>query len=75
MNLGQQALGSVQLALNECRVEGHLRRRIGDLGLAPALDLPPHRLEVTLDAVYSDRQRIDQIETLGVLGQDRREHA
>jgi hypothetical protein len=33
MNLAQQALGSVQLLVNECRVEDQLRLGIGDLGL------------------------------------------
>jgi len=38
-------------------------------------DLPLHRLEVPLDPVYADGWRIDQVEALGMFGQDRREHA
>ena len=75
MNLGQQALGSIELAVNECRVEDQLCLGIGDLRLAPRLGLALHRLKVPLNAVHSDGQRIDQVEALGVLGQDRREHA
>lgn len=55
-----------------------LRKRrlgIGNLGLAPRLDLPVHRLKVPLDAVHSDGQRIDPVKALGVPGQDWREHA
>jgi len=52
-----------------------VRRGIRDLGLAPRLDLPLHRLKVALDAVHSDRKRIDQVEAVGVLGQNGREHA
>ncbi len=63
MNLGQQALGSVQLALNECRVEDQLRAGIGDLRLTPALDLALHRLEIPLDAVHSNGKGIDKIAT------------
>jgi len=33
------------------------------------------RLEVPLNPVYADRERINQVEALSVLGQDRREHA
>jgi hypothetical protein len=34
------------------------------------LDLTLHRLRVPLDAVHSDRERIDEIEAFGVFGQD-----
>jgi hypothetical protein len=33
----------------------------------------PHRLKIPLDAIHADRECIDQVEALGVLGQDRRE--
>jgi hypothetical protein len=55
MDLGQQAFRSVELAVNKCRVEDQLRLGIGDLSLAPRLDLAPHRLKVPLDAIYADR--------------------
>src|SRR5260370_22155584 len=75
MDLGQQALGSVQLTIDEGRVENQLRLGVGDLRLLPVFDLALHRLEVPLDAVHTYRERVDQVEALAVLGQDRREHA
>lgn len=51
---------------NECRVEDQLRSRIRDLHLTPALNLALHWLEVPLDAVYLDREGIDQVEALRV---------
>ena len=52
--LGEQALRSVELAVNKPRVEDQLRLDIADLGLAPRLDLALHRLEVSLAAVNSN---------------------
>ena len=75
MNIWKQALRSVELAVNKCRVDDQLRLGIADLGLTPRLDLTLHGFKVTLDAIHTDGQGIDQIETLGVLGQDRREFA
>ena len=43
--------------------------------MAPALDLPLHRLKVPLDAVYSDWERIGEVEALAVLGENWREQA
>jgi hypothetical protein len=54
VDLGQQPLRSVELAINKCRVEDQLCLGIGDLGLAPRLDPALHRLKVSLDAVHSD---------------------
>ena len=75
VDLGQQAPGSFQLAVNKRRIEDQLRCLVSDLRLPPRLNLPLQRLEVPLNPVHSDRERINQVETLGVLGQDRREHA
>jgi hypothetical protein len=38
-------------------------------------DLALHGLEVPLDPVHSDRESVNQIEALAVLGQDRNESA
>ena len=43
---------------------------VGYLCLSPALDLAPHRLEISLDAIYANREGVDQVETLGVLGEN-----
>ena len=48
---------------------------IGDLRLSPRLNLALQRFEVPLNPVHADRECINQVEALGVLGQDRREHA
>lgn len=45
------------------------------LRASPPLNLALHRLKVSLDPVHSNRKCIDQVETLAVLGQDRRERA
>ena len=43
--------------------------------LFPQFNLPLEELEIPLNPVHSDRERIDQIEALGVFGQDRGERA
>lgn len=75
VDLGQEAPGSFQLAINECGVEDQLRCLVGDLRLPPRLNLALQRLEVPLNPVHADRERVNQVEALGVLGQDRSEHA
>jgi hypothetical protein len=75
MDRGQQALGSVQLALNESRVQDQLCLGVGELRLLPKFDLAPHRLKVSLNAVHTYGEGVDQIEALPVLGQDWRERA
>jgi hypothetical protein len=71
----QQTSGRLQLAVDESCVEDQLRRVIGDLSLPPGLHLALQRLEIPLNPVHSDRERVNQVEALGVLGQDRREIA
>jgi hypothetical protein len=75
VDVRQETAGRLQLSFNKSRVEDQLRSGIGDLRLTSALDLALHRLEVPLNPVHSDRECIDQVEALAVLGQDRREHA
>jgi hypothetical protein len=75
VDFGQQAPGRFQLAVDERRVEDQLRRVVSDLGLSPRFYLALQRLEVSLNPVHSNRKRINKIEALGVLGQDRRESA
>jgi hypothetical protein len=73
VDLGKEAPGSFQLAINKRRIEDQLSRLVGDLRLPPRLNLALQRLEVPLNPVHADRERVNQVETLGVLGQDRRE--
>ena len=75
VNVGEKALGCFEFTVDERRIEDQLGSIIGDLRLAPGVNLPLHRLKVTLNAVHSDRQCIDQVKALGVLGQHRGEHA
>ena len=46
---------------------------VSHLGLPPAVDLAPHRLEIPLDAIYANRERVNQVEALGVLCENRLE--
>jgi hypothetical protein len=73
MNLGEEALGSIQLAINEPRVEDQLLLGICDLRLAPRLDLALHRLEVSLHSVNANRHAIDERERLRVFREHRSE--
>jgi len=41
--------------------------------LPPGLNLALQRLEVPLNPVHAHRECVNQVEALGVLGQDRRE--
>jgi hypothetical protein len=75
VDLGQQTPGRVQLAIDKGRIEDQLRAFIGDLRLPPVFDLALQGLEIPLDSVYAYRECVNQVEALGVLGQDRREHA
>ena len=75
VDLGQQAPGRIQLAIDERRIKDQLGPLIGDLRLPPVFNLALHGFEVPLDPVYSDRKGVNQIEALAVLGQDRSEHA
>ena len=75
MDLGEQAPGSFQLAVDKRRIEDQLRRLISDLRLPPCLNLALQRLEVPLNPVHADRERVNEIEALGMLGKYRREIA
>jgi hypothetical protein len=55
------------------RVEDQIRSVIRDLHLSPQLNLTL-RFEVPLNPVHSNRERVNQIEALGMLGQHRREN-
>ena len=73
MDFGQQTPGRVQLAVDECGIEDQLGPLIGELCLSPVFDLALHGLEVSLDAVHTNCQGVDEIKTLAVLGKNWRE--
>jgi len=78
VDIGQKAPGRIELFFDKGRVKDEFRLLVGDLCLPPRLDLPPHRLEIPLDAIYANRERVDlsiRVEALGVFGQNRLEHA
>ncbi len=56
-------------------VRDQFRLGVDDLCLPPALDLASHWLEIPLDATQAYRECVDQVEALGVLGQDGSERA
>jgi len=60
-------------AVDERRVGDQLRRVIGDLDLPPGLQLALQRFEVPLNS--ADRERVNPVEALGMLGQHRHEVA
>ena len=62
-------------AVDERIVKDQLCALVSDLRLPPRLNPALQRLEVALNPVRADRECINQIEALGVLGQDRSEHA
>ncbi len=62
-------MGLVIAGLPECD-----RNRFVD-HLPPQLRLALRRLEVPLDPIHANREGVDQVETLDVLGQHRREYA
>ena len=72
MNLRRQSSRRFQLAVNERGVEDQPRRIVGDLRLPPQFRLALQRLEVSLNSVHANRERINEIEALGVLGKHRR---
>ena len=75
VDLGQQASWRFQLAVDERRVQDQPCGIVGDLRLPPQFNLALQGLEIPLDSVHAYRERINQVEALGVLGQDRREIA
>jgi hypothetical protein len=74
VNLGQQASWRFQLAVDERRVQDQPCGIVGDLRLPPQFNLALQGLEIPLDSVHAYRERINQVEALGVLGQDGSEH-
>ena len=70
MNLRQKALRRIELFFDKSTVKNQFRLLVGDLCLPSTLDLAPHRLEILLDAIYANRERVNQVEAFGVLCQN-----
>ena len=56
---------------DESLVNHELRFVLRNQAFLPSCDLLPHRIEIALHAVDSDRHRIDEAEMFRVLGKDR----
>jgi hypothetical protein len=59
-------------SFDERTVDDQFRLGVTDLSLPLRLDLSPHGFEVALDPIHSHGKCVNQIEALGVLGQDGR---
>ena len=59
VDIAGEVARDVEFTLDECAVDDEFRLLIGDLARAPSFDLLAERIEVPLDAIYTDRQRID----------------
>ena len=68
-------LWSLQFALDESLVDGHLRSYIGQFTLPPRFHLPSHTLEVPLHPIHTDGNAVDEGERHRVLGQHRSMHS
>jgi len=75
MHGASKVLWSFELTFDECLVDDHFRRDVGEFGPLPALDLPSHRLEIALYPVDTNRDAIDQRERLRVFCEHGSEHA
>jgi len=75
VHFGEKTPGRFQLAVHKRGIEDQLRSFVSDLRLTPLLHLTTHRLEASLNPINAYRERVDQIEALGVLRQDGRELA
>src|SRR5207253_10562098 len=73
MNVPRECARNAKVAFDERSIDYEFRLIVGDLVGAPGLDLLTERLEIPLNPVHADRQRIHDREVLGVLCKNRRE--
>jgi hypothetical protein len=71
MDAPRQVFRNLQIPLNECPVDRQLCRRWGQLLGSPAFHLPPHRLEVTLHPINTNRKAVFKQEVSRVSSEDR----
>ena len=67
VNVTRQVAWNIQLVFDESAIDHQLSLIIRDLARTPSLDLPAQRIKVALDAIYADRQRVDDRKVLGML--------
>src|SRR5436189_198657 len=75
MNIPRENARDVDVAFDERSVDHEFRVIVADLFGAPRLDLLTKRIEIALNAVHTNRQRIYDREILRVFRKDRRELA
>ena len=73
MNIPSEGARNTEFAFDECPVYQELRLFICDLTGSPSLDLLTERLEVPLNSIHADCQRVDDGEVLRMLRENRRE--
>jgi hypothetical protein len=73
VDIGQKGPRCIEVSFDKGSVKYQFRLLVRDLGLPPPLDLAPHWLEIPLDAIYANRERVDQVEARGVPCENRLE--
>ena len=73
VDIRQKALRRIELFFDKGTVKDQFRLLVGDLCLPSTLHMAPHWLEIPLDAIYANRERVNQVEALGVLCENRLE--
>src|ERR1700687_3378196 len=74
MNAPGQVFRGVELIFRECPADDQVRSVVRQARPLPFLDLFPHRFEVPLHAVDSNREDVHEAHMFGVLGEHGREH-
>src|SRR6266436_765743 len=74
VNAPGQVCRGVKLAFHECPVDDQFRCFVRQARPLPRVYLFPHRLEVPLHAVHSNREDVHEAQMFGVLGEHGREH-
>ena len=75
MHISGESTRNAQVAFDERSIDDQFRVLICDLAGTPCLDLLAEGIEVPLNPVHPDRQRVHNREVLRVLRKNRREEA
>ena len=70
-----RCFGRSNVAFDESLVDDELGRNVRELGIAPTSNLLRHGVEVPLHFRNADVERVEQVEILGMLGEEWRERA
>ena len=75
MNVPSESARNAEFAFDERPIDHQLRLLVRDLTGSPGLDLLAERIEIALNPVHADRQRIHDREVLRMLRKNRCELA